>query len=378
MATAALPVSQPSESRAHAPKRSHRAVAIWIFTLAAMVLTMVVVGGVTRLTRSGLSITEWKPVTGALPPMGEAAWLAEFAKYQASPEYRQVNAGMTLAGFQSIFLVEWFHRLLGRLVGVVTFVPLVVFAARRMLAKRRGIQLGGLFLLGGLQGALGWFMVKSGLVDLPRVSPYRLTAHLLMALAIFAGLLWVGLDEVFEGPRGEAKEATERPARVGHVAGLRWATALVAMSVITIAWGGFMAGLHAGHVAPTFPTMNGAWIPDGVLGAQGLAAPFENALLVHFLHRLLAYATAIVATAAAVAVLRSAAGRGASLARGAAIAVIVVLALQITLGALTVLQHVPVWLAALHQGNGALLLGAAVVLLYATSRLRAQAASPSV
>jgi cytochrome c oxidase assembly protein subunit 15 len=370
MATATLPLSASPASR------PRRAVAVWIFTLAALVLTMVVVGGVTRLTRSGLSITEWKPVTGALPPMGVAAWQAEFAKYQASPEYRQVNVGMTLEGFQSIFLVEWFHRLLGRLIGVVTFLPLLAFAARRMLAKRRAIQLGGLFLLGGLQGALGWFMVKSGLVDLPRVSPYRLTAHLLMALAIFAGLLWVGLDEVFEDPRAATPE---RPARVGHVAGVRWATALVVLSVITITWGGFMAGLHAGHVAPTFPTMNGAWIPDGLAGATpGLTTPFENAVLVHFLHRLLAYATAIVALATAVAVLRDAAGRGAAVARGAAIAVLVVLALQITLGALTVLQHVPVWLAAWHQGNGALLLGAAIVLLYPTSRFRARGASPGV
>ncbi len=350
MATGALPLSV-------AAARPRRLVAIWIFTCAAMVLAMVVVGGVTRLTRSGLSIVEWKPITGALPPLTNEQWLAELAKYQASPEYKQVNAGMSLDAFRSIFLVEWFHRLLGRLVGVLTLVPLVLFAARRMLTKRRVAQLGGLFLLGGLQGALGWFMVKSGLVDVPRVSPYRLTAHLLMALAIFAGLLWAGLDEL----TGERPREARAPRSVA---------ALVATAAVTIAWGGLMAGLHAGHVAPTFPTMNGSWIPEGLAGSTpGLATPFESAVAVHFLHRLLAYATAIVGAVAATKVLRAPHGR---LARGGAIAVLAIVALQITLGALTVLRHVPVWLAAWHQANGALVLGAAVVLAHASATIRRQ------
>jgi cytochrome c oxidase assembly protein subunit 15 len=352
----------PPERTVPAPEPASRAVAIWIFSVAAMVLAMVVVGGVTRLTRSGLSIVEWKPVTGALPPMGEQAWLAEFAKYQASPEYLHVNHGMTLDGFKSIFLVEWFHRLLGRLVGVVTFVPLIFFAVRKRLGRRRATQLGVLFVLGGLQGALGWFMVKSGLVDVPRVSPYRLTAHLLMALGIFCGLIWAGLDEL--GALDPSSAGAPSPARPR-----RLAAALTTLTVITIAWGGFMAGLHAGHVAPTFPTMNGSWIPGGMLGASpGLATPFENAITVHFLHRLLAYATATLAIVAAVAALRAPGGgpfRGR--AHAAAYGVLAIVALQITLGALTVLWHVPVWLATWHQGNGALLLGLSVALVHATT-----------
>jgi cytochrome c oxidase assembly protein subunit 15 len=355
MATVApvAPEIDASRSRFPSARPAQRAVAVWIFTCAAMVLAMVVVGGVTRLTRSGLSIVEWKPVTGALPPMSPEAWQQEFAKYQASPEYQFVNHEMTIDGFKSIFLVEWFHRLLGRLVGVVTFVPLVVFAARRKISKVRAMQLTGMFALGALQGALGWFMVKSGLVDVPRVSPYRLTAHLSMALAIFAGLLWAALDEV----RGE-RVIARAPLDARRLAG-----ALVAMAAVTIAWGGLMAGLHAGHVAPTFPTMNGEWIPSGLAGASpSWSTPFENAVAVHFLHRMLAYATAIVAIAAGVVAFRRTSFSGA---RIAAIGLFVVVGLQIALGAFTVLQHVPVWLAAWHQGNGALLLGFAVALLHA-------------
>lgn len=370
MVSEPLRAAPGDETVASAREPASRAVAAWIFAVAAMVLAMVVVGGVTRLTRSGLSIVEWKPVTGALPPIGEGAWLAEFAKYQASPEYRQVNHGMSLEAFKSIFLVEWFHRLLGRLIGVVTFVPLVVFAVRKRLGRRRAGQLGALFLLGGVQGALGWFMVKSGLVDLPRVSPYRLTAHLLMALAIFCGLIWVGLEEL--GALDERAPSAPRRAAPPLLARTRrWGTALLVATVLTISWGGFMAGLHAGHVAPTFPTMNGLWIPNGLLGdAPGLATPFENAVAVHFLHRLLAYATAAIAIAAGVAALAAARATqgGDRRLRAAAVSVIGAVALQIALGALTVLQHVPVWLASWHQGNGALLLGLSVALLHATAR----------
>lgn len=334
--------------------RTRRMVTIWIALCALLVLAMVVVGGITRLTRSGLSIVDWRPVTGALPPLGVEAWQAEFARYQSSPEFRLVNRDMTLAGFRSIFLVEWFHRLLGRLVGVVVLPPLAFFAHTRALTRQRIAQVGAMFALGGLQGALGWFMVKSGLVDVPRVSPYRLTAHLLLALAIFCGLLWAALDEA-RGERG--REISVAPAA--------WtlARALVPLATLTIAWGGFMAGLHAGHVAPSFPTMNGAWVPGG-MGALRPAWSnlFENPVAVHFTHRALAYATAMVAVAASLCTLLRPAPRAA---RALAAGLLAAVALQITLGALTVLAHVPVGLASWHQGNGALLLGISVALLHA-------------
>ena len=330
-----------------------RAVGAWIFTCAALVLAMVVVGGVTRLTRSGLSITEWRPVTGALPPLSPAAWTEEFAKYQRSPEFLLVNRSMTLEGFKSIFLVEWFHRLLGRFVGVAVLLPLGWFAAKGRLSRRRIAQLGGIFALGGLQGFVGWFMVASGLVNEPHVSHYRLTVHLLMALGILAALVWAGLDEL----RGERNGPA--PRTFAHAA----VATLVALVVVTITWGGFMAGLHAGLAAPTFPTMNGQWIPSAL--PAGGRAVFENPLTVHFLHRALAYLTALVAAVAAVSVLREDPTPAARLASRAVLAVV---AMQVLLGALTVLRYVPVSLASMHQANGALLLACAVALLHTVRR----------
>ena len=166
-------------------KKDSRAVAIWLLLVAALVFAMVVVGGVTRLTRSGLSIVEWNPVMGAIPPLTEPQWLLEFGKYQQTPEYQHVNRGMTLDGFKNIFYVEWAHRLLGRLIGLVFLLPLLYFALRKRLERTLVPKLVGIFILGGMQGALGWFMVKSGLVDVPRVSPYRLTAHLGLAVLIY-------------------------------------------------------------------------------------------------------------------------------------------------------------------------------------------------
>jgi cytochrome c oxidase assembly protein subunit 15 len=329
-----------------------RAVGAWLLVCAAFCLAMVVVGGMTRLTRSGLSIVEWQPLTGVVPPLGEAQWQAEFAKYQASPEGRLVNAQMDLAGFKEIYLVEWAHRLLGRVTGLVVFVPFLFFVATRRLSGKRALRVLGIFALGGVQGFLGWFMVKSGLVDRPHVSHLRLALHLDVALLIFSLLIWCGLDEL--SPLRHAPIAARSLARPFAIA------TLVLLSV-TITWGAFMAGLHAGHVAPTFPTMNGAFVPDDLF-AFGASSLFESALTVHFLHRMLAFCTAAGAVVTALAAFGATSSRRAQL---AAFGLIAGVALQIALGAWTVLSHVAIPIAALHQVNAALVLACAVALLHA-------------
>ncbi|HEY4221378.1 MAG TPA: COX15/CtaA family protein [Myxococcota bacterium] len=324
---------------------------IWLLTCAAFVLAMVVIGGITRLTRSGLSIVEWNPITGALPPLSSADWLAAFDAYKDSPEGRLVNGGLDLDGFRSIYFVEWLHRLIGRLVGVVVLVPFLWFGITRRLSGKRALRVLVIFALGGLQGFLGWFMVKSGLENDPHVSPYRLTLHLGMALLLFALLWWNALDEL----------ATSRPSTVSQPARpFAWAT--LAFVALTIAWGGMMAGFHAGLVAPTFPDINGAFIPDDMFpNDPWFANLVNNALTVHFVHRVLAGCTALgsLFTLAVVVV------TGAPWpARNAALALVVAVATQATLGALTVVNHVPIVLAALHQVNGAILLGCAVALAF--------------
>lgn len=332
---------------APAAKPRDRAVAAWLCACALLVAAMVAVGGLTRLTRSGLSIVEWKPLVGALPPLGEAAWQAEFARYQGSPEFRLVNAGMTLDGFRQIYYVEWFHRLLGRLTGAVVLVPLAWFALRRRLSRKLALRMLGLFALGGLQGALGWFMVKSGLVDQPHVSPYRLTAHLALALALFVVLCWIALDEAL--PRPPSSSPALRCA----------ALALLALVGLTVTWGGLMAGFHAGLVAPTFPTMNGQWFPDALRSsANALASP----VAIHFTHRLLAYSVFVAAVLLAVAV--RAARHTTPAAKRLAVAVLAVVVLQITLGAIVVLRLVPLTWASAHQIDATLLLATLTALLH--------------
>lgn len=339
---------------------SSRAVAIWLLTCAAFTLSMVVVGGLTRLTRSGLSIVEWAPITGVLPPLSHQAWLDAFAAYRATPEGSTVNAGMSLEGFQQIFLVEWVHRLLGRFVGiVVVLVPFIYFLATRRLAGARALRVLGIFALGGLQGFVGWYMVASGLVDEPRVSHYRLTLHLGMALTIFSLLLWSALDELADASVMPKPTTVPSPLRP-----FAWAT--VALVAVTVAWGGFMAGLHAGHVAPTFPTMNGAWTPTGMfIHEPAWLSFFENALTVHFVHRTLAWCAAlgVLVTFGAAYVLRAPPAT-----RAAATTLGVLVTLQIVLGAFTVLHHVPIALASVHQLNASLLLGAAIWLAHTVRR----------
>ena len=340
--------------------RPARSVAVWLLVCCAMVFVMVVLGGVTRLTHSGLSIVEWQPLMGVVPPMSEQAWLDLFHKYQAYPEYREINHGMTLAAFKSIYWLEYVHRLWGRLIGLVFLVPFLYFAASGRIERRLRPRLTAVFLLGALQGGLGWYMVKSGLVNRPDVSQYRLAAHLVMAFLIYAYMLWVALGLLFPGPAPHAS------ARLRPLA--RQAAGLGALVLLTALVGAFVAGLDAGFAFNTFPLMNGRLIPQGFLALHPwYRSFFEDVATVQFTHRWLAIGTV------ALVLLLWARARRAALPRDARIAVdgFAALALvQAGLGISTLLLVVPVPLAAAHQAGALALFTAAIVCAH---RLRAAA-----
>ena len=324
-----------------------RALANLLFVVAALVFAMVVVGGITRLTESGLSITEWKPIAGAIPPLTHGDWVRAFDLYKQIPEYQRINgpAGMTLAQFQHIYWWEFAHRLLGRLIGLVFGAGLLWFAVRRAIPAGYGWKMVGLLVLGGLQGALGWYMVESGLSQRTDVSHFRLSAHLLLALTIMAALIWVALDL-----RRFATTGEERPSRL---TGLSLAT--LAILYVQLLYGAWMAGLDAGQVAPGWPDMQGRFFPAGIDWSHGVAWALANdPYLVHFVHRWWAW----VVVAAMVVFARQV--RKVPGARPASVAIHAAFGTQIVLGILTVLSGVVIWLAALHQAVGALLLAATV------------------
>lgn len=326
-----------------APAAPDRAVGAWLVGVAAMIFAMVVIGGITRLTESGLSMVEWRPVTGWLPPLSEAEWQRVFALYQDSPEFRRVNSAMTLAEFKTIFWWEFVHRLWGRLIGVAFFVPLVAFLATGRIHRQLAPRLFGLFLLGGLQGAVGWWMVASGLVHDPAVSQYRLAAHLSLALVLYVAVLWIGLGLLL-GPRGGAADRR------------RWGEgmAVAALLALTIVAGAFVAGLDAGLAYNTFPLMGGQLVPEAYGDLDPwIANWFENTAAVQFNHRLLATATLLAALWLA---WRSRDAAPAVAAAGRLVAVAA--ALQFVLGVATLLAFVPVSLGALHQAGAVLLITA--------------------
>ncbi|HYD98653.1 MAG TPA: COX15/CtaA family protein [Alphaproteobacteria bacterium] len=337
--------------------RADRAIVLWLSLCAAMVFAMAVIGAITRLTESGLSITEWRPITGTLPPLNEAQWLREFDLYRQTPEFRLEHSWMTLADFKRIYFWEWLHRLWGRLIGLAFALPLAWFWLRGHLTDRTlRLRLLGLLALGGAQGALGWFMVMSGLVDRPSVSHYRLAAHLGLALLIYALLVAQILSLV--RPRAERVPGGLR----------RHATLALVLLAATIAWGAFVAGLDAGLVYNTFPLMNGAWMPEELWAmAPAWLNLFENHGAVQFAHRVLALATG----AAVLALAFRGLGRGiGGLPRTALMAAAVAVLLQIGLGVATLLAQVPVALGAAHQAGAILLLTA---LVWARWELRSSA-----
>jgi cytochrome c oxidase assembly protein subunit 15 len=306
---------------------------------------MVVVGGITRLTESGLSITEWAPISGAIPPLSQDDWSRAFELYKQTPEYQQINgpAGMTVQQFKSIYWWEFIHRLLGRLIGVVFTLPLLWFAARREIPRGYGWKLVGLLALGGLQGALGWYMVMSGLSGRTDVSHLRLSAHLLLALIIMGALVWVALNL-----RRLASSGEDRPARLTALSAL-----VLATLTIQIVLGAWVAGLNAGQVSNTWPLMNGHFFPQGVDWSSGaLWTAANDPFLVHFFHRWWAWAVV-----AALVVLARMVRRDVRL---ASIAIHSAFGLQILIGIATVIEGVPILLAALHQAVGALVVASTV------------------
>ena len=334
-----------------APASDHsrpRALSNLLFAVAALVFAMVLIGGITRLTESGLSITQWNVVTGAVPPLSHADWVREFDLYKQTPQYLQVSgpAGMTLSGFKFIFLWEWVHRLLGRTIGLVFFIGIGWFAAKREIPKGFTWRLVALFVLGGLQGAVGWFMVVSGLEgSRTEVSPYRLSAHLLFALFLMSALIWTALDL-----RMLAKNRAARPA---HLTGSSILT--LAVLFIQLMLGAWVAGFRAGYVSNTWPLMGGHFLPEGIDWSRGpLFAMTHDLFLLHFMHRW--WAWVVVATL----VLFARKVRQVEGARAASIAIHSAFGTQIILGILTVLSGIAIWLAVLHQGTGALLLASTV------------------
>ena len=315
------------------------AIANWLLFVAALVFAMVVVGGITRLTESGLSITRWDLIRGTLPPMSDAAWERAFALYRATPEYIEVNgpAGMDLAQYKFIFFWEWIHRLLGRLVGVAFALPLVWFALRRAIPSGYGWRLVALLALGASQGALGWYMVQSGLVDRTDVSHFRLSAHLLTALFILGGLVWTALDL-----RQLARTGENQPARL---TGLSVSVALILF--VQLLLGAWVAGLDAGYISNTWPLMNDRLVPDGIDWGRGATfALTHDPFLIHFLHRWWAW----VVVAALVILAR----RVRNTDRPASIAIHSAFGTQIILGIATVMTGMNIVLAVLHQAVGAL------------------------
>lgn len=330
----------------------------WLVVLYLMVLAMVVIGGITRLTGSGLSMVDWRPLMGSLPPLDAAAWADVFSQYQASPEGRLVNAGVSLAEFKAIFFWEYLHRLVGRLIGVAFALPFLYFVARRRMDRRLAMRTGVAFALGGAQGLLGWYMVKSGLVDVPHVSHFRLAAHLLLAFGTAQWILWLILDLGPVGSLAPLAPGTHRaPSR------FRWgAVVFIGLLTVQILYGAFMAGKHAGVISATFPDMNGSYGPGAFFTAPTLIDDFINhAPAIHYLHRALAWLSLLAAAGLFLAARRL--PSPAAVTRPALWALVVVVG-QFVLGVGTVMMHVPVWLAVVHQVGAFFALSAATVLAY--------------
>jgi cytochrome c oxidase assembly protein subunit 15 len=333
-----------------------RAIGRWLALWAVMIALLVLIGGATRLTESGLSITEWQPVSGVIPPLGDSAWTAEFAKYRTIPQYQLLNNGMSLGEFKTIFLWEYVHRLWARLLGLALGIPFIWFAVRGRVTRELWPRLAGLLVLLGLQGALGWWMVKSGLSGRTEVSQYRLAAHLVTALALYAFAVWTAAGLMH--PREPRAKSADRALGTGL-------TSLAWLVPFTAASGAFVAGLRAGKIYNTFPLMGGGLVPPG----YGQLTPFwlnlfENPSAVQFNHRVIAMATF------ALAVWVWYRGRRSSNARlqRAGRLVLAAALLQVTLGIATLLLAVPVWLGVAHQAGAVLLFTTALLALHANGR----------
>jgi cytochrome c oxidase assembly protein subunit 15 len=320
-------------------------IANWLLLCAAVILGMILLGAVTRLTHSGLSMVEWKPLVGIIPPLSEQAWLEMFEKYKQYPEYQKVNLGMSLEGFKYIFMYEYLHRVLGRLIGMLYFFPFVYFAIKGRIRAGLMPRLILLFFMGGFQGLLGWYMVKSGLVNDPRVSQYRLTAHLGVAVAIYAYMLWLAFD--LHSPRKTAGSTSPYA---------RYSLLLVGLVYLMILTGGLVAGTRAGFAYSTWPLMGNSFIPAGLYsGSPAWLSAFEDITTIQFNHRMFAYLLLVLIGSFTVMVYRSAAVKRL---RGGVIILLFALLAQVGLGISTLIFHVPVSVAAGHQLGAMVLLTA--------------------
>jgi len=337
-----LEPSATDHSATRTPADRLRPVRIWLYCVAALVLLMVVVGGATRLTESGLSITSWKPIAGIVPPLSDADWQAEFEAYKQIPQFQVLNSWMSLEDFKFIFWWEWAHRFLGRIIGFAFAVPFLVFLVQRRFTWSLAAPLAGLFVLGGFQGFLGWWMVSSGLSELTSVSQYRLAAHLSAAALLFVALIWVA--------------RRLRPVRDSSAGGAAWpAVLLLALLLLQIAAGAFVAGLDAGMGYNTWPLMDGALVPAGLDVMTPLWRNlFENALTVQFNHRIIAYA---VAAYALFLLWRQSRAGGFSGVHGWLPRIALLILLQVALGIATLLASVPISLALGHQALAFMLAG---------------------
>ena len=313
-----------------------RQIALWLIFCSAVVLGMILLGGVTRLTHSGLSMVEWRPLVGIIPPLTDQAWMAVFLKYQQFPEYQQINLGMDLSEFKSIFMFEYLHRVLGRLIGVIFFFPFLFFAIKGRIRAGLMPKLVLMFFLGGLQGLLGWYMVKSGLVNDPHVSQYRLTAHLGAAVLIYGYMLWVAFDLLFH------RNQISSPTAHRYVG---FSIALLGLIYLMILSGGLVAGTRAGFAYNTWPLMGSSFIPEGLYASP--LAMFENITTVQFNHRIFAYILFFLVSTFSWLVYRGEASKRSVL--GVACLMLALL-VQIGLGISTLLFHVHIVIAAAHQG----------------------------
>lgn len=337
--------------------RSQRAVTVWLLLVCVLVVVMVSVGGYVRLARAGLSIVTWDLVSGVLPPLGEEAWQETFAQYQQTPEFQQVNADITLDEYRRIFYIEYYHRLIARLAGLVVILPLAFFLITGLIPWRRSISYLLVALLFVLQGVLGWYMVSSGLVDRPSVSHYRLALHLLTALLVLGLAFWIALDRRYGTPSSGLR----------HGRRVVWAIVLLGVLVIQIAYGGFVAGLKAGYVSDTFPLMFGYIVPPGLFTVLQPAWVnlVANTATVQFVHRWLAFGVLGVAAVLAALVCRG--GLTREVRRGVLV-VVALLGVQIGLGVSVIWLHVPLVLALLHQLTAVFLF---LAVLFVVHRLRA-------
>jgi cytochrome c oxidase assembly protein subunit 15 len=329
---------------------NNKQVATWLLVCCALVFAMVILGGVTRLTGSGLSMVDWRPIAGVLPPIGDGEWQQVFEMYQASPEFQKKNSYMDLQDFKGIFWLEYLHRLLGRTIGIVFLLPFLFFVWRGHIQKREYAKYALMFVLGGMQGVLGWYMVKSGLVDNPHVSQYRLTAHLIAAFLIYAYMLWVALSLLFPS------ESTEKHPWYGKT------LALTSLITVTIISGGFVAGLKAGKIYNTFPKMGENWIPPDFLSLEPMWRNFfDNMATVQFNHRVLAIVTFALIVTYWAQFRKS--NLPARIRRGVN-ALLHTAVLQVALGISTLLLVVPIFLAASHQAVAMLLFTVALYLCH--------------